>query len=86
MENDYEMMKELRSLNGERSIGEKMLSSHQNLLAERLRGEMGRDMLDVMSGKKKVELSFKEKFFRKLNWIKKMFIGESQMVAEDYYE
>lgn len=87
MENDIEMAKELRALNGERIVGEKMLSSQQNMLAEQLRGEMGKDMMDVLQGKKMVKLSWKDKFKAKLNYLKRLFVGIDMELNDDmdYY-
>lgn len=87
MENDIEMAKELRALNGERIVGEKMLSSQQNMLAEQLRGEMGKDMMDVLQGKKTVKLSWKDKFKAKLNYLKRLFVGIDMELNDDmdYY-
>ena len=78
MENDIEYLKELRALKGEKTIGEMALNGKQTELAERLRGEMGQDINDVLSGKKKVKLSWKDKLKTKLAFLKRLFVGDDE--------
>lgn len=72
MRMDRQLQREITSLESERKMGELALKGHQNMIAEQLRGSMGQDMNDVLSGKKVVKLSFwqrmKNKFERFL-WI-----------------
>ena len=49
---------------------ERAVDSEKNRWAELLKGEIGQDMKDVLSGKKKVKLSFKEKMNYKFKYYK----------------
>ena len=52
---------EIELLKSDRNISKKILESERNLYAERLKGKWGEDIDMVLSGKKKVKLTFKEK-------------------------
>lgn len=54
---------ELNSLKAERKMSELAVKGTQSQIAEMLKGDMGQDMKDVLSGKKKVEL-----VHRKTSW------------------
>lgn len=56
-----EMEMEERSLKSEIAMGKVMLSGQQNKMAEMLTGDMGRDMFDVLDGKVKVTLPWKQR-------------------------
>lgn len=56
----YELSRELRGYESDRKMTERAVSSVQNKWKELLNGEMGKDIKDVMSGKKKVKLTLKE--------------------------
>lgn len=61
--------KELDGLQRDR-LGYKVeLEIHQKHLLESLKGEMGKDIQDVLSGKVKVKLSFWQRFQYKLKYI-----------------
>jgi len=59
-----ELDRELSLLNNDRQEYEKELSSYRNKYSELLRNGMGKDIDDVINGKIKVKLSFKERFWR----------------------
>lgn len=74
---DYELNRELRGWKNDKIMTERAVDFEKNRWAELLKGEMGKDIDDVLSGKKKVKLTFNEvlnyklKFYK--NKIKKMF-------------
>jgi len=51
---NIELQREHNELQNERKLYGLMLKKNQEHIAEMLKGEMGSDMKDVMSGKKKV--------------------------------
>lgn len=66
-----EELRELRSLEGERKMSQVAIQGYQQQTAIKLRGLMGQDIKDVLTGKKKVKMSF----WQKLNYkIKNMFL------------
>lgn len=67
---DYELNRELRGLKNDKIMTERAVDSEKNRWAELLKGEIGQDMKDVLSGKKKVKLSFKEKMNYKFKYYK----------------
>lgn len=67
--NGYDIDRELKQLKSDRLSNEIELSRQQNKLAELLRGEMGKDIQDVINGRKVVKLSFYEKLRYKVNHI-----------------
>lgn len=77
MNGDYELIRELRGLKNDKLMTERAVDFEKNRWAEMLRGDLGQDIKDVVSGKKKVKLTFNEvinyklKFYK--NKIKKMF-------------
>ena len=77
MNSDYELNRELRGWKNDKIMTERAVDFEKNRWAELLKGEMGKDIDDVLSGKKKVRLTFNEvlnyklKFYK--NKIKKMF-------------
>lgn len=70
--NSYELNKELRGLKNDQLMTERAIANKQEEIARKLQGEMGQDMKDVINGKKKVKLTFKEKvsFLVKRFWNK----------------
>ena len=74
---DYEITRETRGLKNDKLMTERAVEFERNKWAEMLKGSMGEDIKDVLSGKKKVRLTFNEvinyklKFYK--NKIKKMF-------------
>ena len=74
---DYELNRELRGWKNDKIMTERAVDFEKNRWADLLKGEMGKDIDDVLSGKKKVKLTFNEvlnyklKFYK--NKIKKMF-------------
>lgn len=66
--------KELRSLENDKKMTQLAIKNEQNKIAEKLKGSMGNDMEDVLSGKTKVKLSFFERLKYKINfWLDKFF-------------
>jgi len=74
---DYELAREMRGLKNDKMMTGRAVESEKNRWAEKLKGEVGKDIDDVLSGKKKVKLTFNEVINYKLNYyknkIKKMF-------------
>lgn len=54
--------KELTNINNDKIIFEHELKMHRDNIAHMLKTDMGKDIDDVLSGKKIVKLSFFEKF------------------------
>ena len=63
---DRELNMELMSLESEKRMGEAAIKGHQNALSALLNGTMGKDMNDVLSGKKRVKLTLKQKLKHKI--------------------
>lgn len=67
-----EITKEYAALESEKRLQQQALKGYQYKMSEQLNGCVGRDMIDVLSGKKRIELSKKHKFknfWRRLLWI-----------------
>ena len=69
--NEYK--REIITYNSEKKMDELALKGHQWNIAEQLNGTMGKDMGDVLSGKKKVEFTFWTKVKFKINNFLKIF-------------
>ena len=69
--NEYE--RELITYNSEKKMDKLALKGHQWNIAEQLNGSMGKDMNDVLSGKKKVEFTFWTKLRHNINKFLKIF-------------
>lgn len=73
---DYELTREARGLKNDKIMTERAVDYEKNRWAEMLKGNLGEDIKDVLSGKKKVRLTFNEVINYKLrfykNKIKKM--------------
>ena len=69
---NYEYERELTTYKSEKRMDELALKGHQWNIAEQLKGSMGKDMNDVLSGKKRVEPTFwtkvKLNFNKFLSW------------------
>ncbi len=68
---DNEIRKELTSMQGERKMGELALIGYQNSLASQLNGSLGKDMMDVLEGRKDVDFTMWRKIrnkFDKILW------------------
>lgn len=53
----YELNKELRGLKNDQKMSERNIAHQQENIAKKLNGAMGKDMMDVISGKKKITIS-----------------------------
>lgn len=77
MAEDYELIRETRHLKNDKIMAERAVEYEKNRWAAKLNGAVGKDIKDVLSGKVKVKLSFKERFNFKVkkykNKFKKMF-------------
>lgn len=62
-----EIDNELKGLKNDRKRYEIELSLYQQKYSHLLKNEMGKDMNDVLNGKTRVKLSFKEKIKRFIN-------------------
>ncbi len=58
---------ELRTLESEKRMDKLALMGYQHGIAEQLNGSMGRDMMDVLEGKKQVKLSLWERIKHKMD-------------------
>lgn len=66
-----ELARELNEYKNEKEIFDTTLKNEQIRLANMLKGEMGKDIQDVLSGKTKVKLSWSKRCYYK---IKNFFI------------
>ena len=71
--NDIEYNRELTTYNSEKRMDMLALKGLQWNIAEQLNGSMGKDMNDVLSGKKKVKLTFWTKLKHKFNSFLSLF-------------
>ena len=85
MSGDYELNRELRGWKNDKLMTERAVEFEKNRWAEMLNGELGQDIKDVVSGKKKVKLTFNEVLNYKLrfykNKIKKMFTKDEEHIV-----
>lgn len=65
---DSLLTKELTSLQSEKKMGDTEIKSSQSRISEQLRGAMGKDMLDVLEGRKEIK-KIKVSMFSKLKSI-----------------
>ena len=70
MGNSYELNRELRGLKNDKLMSDRAVDAEKRIWAEKLRGEVGKDINDVLSGKKKVKLTFGEVVSYKLKYYK----------------
>ena len=68
MSSEYELNRELRGLKNDKIMTERAVDSEKNRWAEMLKGSLGKDIDDVLSGKKKVKLTFSEVINYKLKY------------------
>ena len=69
-----ELNREVRNLENDKKMSILAIKNEQEKMARMLRGSMGKDIDDVLSGKVKVKLSFFEKMKYKVNfWLDKIF-------------
>ena len=73
MNGEVELNREVRGLRNDKIMTERAVDFEKNRWAELLKGEVGQDIKDVLSGKKKVKLTFKEKLHYSLNFYKNKF-------------
>lgn len=82
---EYELVRELRGLKNDKLMTDRAVDFEKNRWAEMLKGDVGQDIKDVLSGKKKVKLTFNEvinyklKFYK--NKIKKMFTKNEEHIV-----
>lgn len=85
MNSDYELNRELRGWKNDKLMTERAVEFEKNRWAEMLNGSTGQDIKDVLSGKKKVKLTFNEVINYKLkyykNKIKKMLGKDEEYVV-----
>lgn len=71
---DIGVNRELRELENERKLHKIVLKSEQEKIAKMLKGEMGKDMKDVINGRKRVKMPFFQMLKYKINyWLDKLF-------------
>lgn len=69
-----ELSREVKNLENDKRMSILAIKNEQEKMARMLRGSMGKDIDDVLSGKVKVKLSFFEKMKYKVNfWLDKIF-------------
>lgn len=66
-DNSYELNKELRGLKNDRKMTERSIAFQQTEIANKLKGEMGKDMMDILNGNKKIEIPLKQKVKFRIN-------------------
>ena len=67
MNGDYELNREARGLKSDKIMTERAVNFEKNRWAELLKGEVGQDMKDVLSGKKYVKLTKWQKLRYKID-------------------
>lgn len=77
--------RELTTLKSEQRINEMALKGHQTMIANMLNGSMGKDINDVLSGKKKVKLSIWMKIKYKFLYYIKMFTNNGVQARDCEY-
>lgn len=77
--------RELTTLKSEQKISEMALKGHQTAIANMLNGAMGKDMKEVLSGKKKVKLSPWRKIKYKFLYYLKMLTNNGVQVGNNEY-
>ena len=74
MNDKAELNREIKNLENDKRMSVLAIKNEQEKMARMLRGSMGKDIDDVLSGKVKVKLSFFEKMKYKINfWLDKIF-------------
>ena len=84
--NGLEYQREVVHLRNDKKMTERALMSQRNEWNRLLNGSLGKDMEDVLSGKKKVKLSFKERLNYKIklfkNKLRKLFLNNDEYNAQ----
>ena len=80
----FQINRYLRVLNNYKKITELAVKSQQIKWAELLKGNVGKDINDVLSGKVKVKLTFGEIISQKLRTYKKKITNEFKKLMEQY--
>ena len=74
MNDKAELNRAVKNLENDKKMSILAIKNEQEKMARMLRGSMGKDIDDVLSGKVKVKLSFFEKMKYKINfWLDKIF-------------
>lgn len=80
--NGFEYQREVVHLRNDKKMTERALMSQRNEWNRLLNGSLGKDMEDVLSGRKKVTLSFKERLNYKIklfkNKLRKLFLNNDE--------
>lgn len=80
------LQREFTTLQSEQKINELALKGHQSTIADMLiNGSMGKDIDDVLSGKKKVKLSFWQKLKYKFRFYLELFIDNGIQTRNSEY-
>ncbi len=82
---DVGVNRELITLKSEQKLNEMALKGHQTMIANMLNGSMGKDMKEVLSGKKKVKLSPWRKIRYKFLYYLKMLTNNGVQVGNSEY-
>lgn len=69
MNDKAELNREVRNLENDKKMSILAIKNEQEKMARMLRGSMGKDIDDVLSGKVKVKLSFFEKMKYKVRFL-----------------
>lgn len=84
---DYNLHRELRGYKNDKMMSQRAVNFERNKWARLLNGEMGKDIDNVLSGKVKVKLTFKEIVSYKLKRLKnKLFKNKNKNEEERYYQ
>lgn len=71
---DLDLVREARGLKNDKIMTNRLLDEEQQTMKNSLMGDLGKDMDDVLSGRVKIKLSWKEKIKYKVNfWLNKFF-------------
>lgn len=71
---DIAANREKRALDNDKLMTKRLLQGVQNNIAQELLGDMGKDIDNVLSGKVKVKLSWRERMAYKIKfWLNKLF-------------
>lgn len=57
-----ELSREYASLESERRMQQAAIKGYQHRMSEQLNGSLGKDMIDILSGEKKIQLTKRFKF------------------------
>lgn len=70
---NFEINRELRAYEGEKKLTEIAIEGQQRRMKDMLQGSMGEDMMAVLNGEKKIEISkYKKEKFRLISWFKRL--------------